>query len=188
MLTILIKIKASKHIVSKKILLSILILLSCVVALPQAVSAHVLISDDTKSIGAVLHIMPDDDPVAEEQANLFFDVQTRVINKDTTTLTITNVATSKTSEVPIKVTANSVTANYVFPDQGMYNLSLTVNSDKSYTFSYSQRVSRGVTGNALDKPTHPIATIALVFSGTTFLFLLVIMFNHRKEMWRRSTF
>ena len=29
-----------------------------------SVSAHVLITDTTKEIGAILHIQPDDDPVA----------------------------------------------------------------------------------------------------------------------------
>ena len=36
--------------------------------IPQNTFAHVLISDNTKSIGTVLHIVPDDNPVAGEQA------------------------------------------------------------------------------------------------------------------------
>ena len=173
---------------SKKILFSLLLLLCCTVLLPQKALAHVLISDDTKSIGAVLHVVPDDDPIAGQQSNLYFDIQTQKINKDTAKLTITDTAASEAANVPIKVDSNSVTADYTFPVQGVYRLSLTVSSDKTYTFNYSQRVSRGVTGSALDKPTYPLANLALVFCGTAFLFLLIILLNHRKEMWKHSTF
>lgn len=173
---------------NKKLLIFLFVIMVCVVALPQTTSAHVLISDETKSIGAVLHVMPDDDPIAGQQSNLFFDIQTQKINKDTAKLAITNVTTGETSEVPIKVDASSVTADYTFPTQGVYSLSLSLSSDKTYTFSHSQRVSRGITGSALDKPTYPLASFALVFCGTAFLFLLIILFNHRKEMWRHSTF
>lgn len=173
---------------SKRILIGLLLLVGCTLLLPQKVLAHVLISDDTKSIGAVLHIVPDDDPIAGQQANLFFDIQTQKINKDTAKLTITDTATSEAANVPVKVNDNTVTADYTFPVQGVYRLSLTVSSDKTYSFNYSQRVSRGVMGSALDKPTYPLASLALVFCGTAFLFLLIILFNHRKELWRHSTF
>ncbi len=156
--------------------------------LPQTASAHVLISDDTKSIGAVLHVVPDDDPIAGQPSNLFFDIQTQNINKDTAKLIITDTTASEAVNVPIKVGSNSVTADYTFPAQGVYRLSLTVSSDKAYTFNYSQRVSQGVTGSALDKTTYPLANLALVFCGTAFLFLLIILINHRKEMWKHSTF
>lgn len=172
---------------SKRLLL-VSLLIGLVAFLPQTASAHVLISDDTKSIGAVLHVVPDDDPIAGQQSNLFFDIQTQKINKATAKLTVANTATSEAVIVPIKVDSDSVTADYTFPVQGVYKLSLTVSSDKAYTFNYSQRVSRGVTGSALDKPTYPLANLALIFCGTAFLFLLIILFNHRKEMWKRSTF
>jgi len=173
---------------NRKLLLSILLLLGYVIVSPQSVSAHVLISDSTKSIGAVLHVMPDDDPVAGQTSNLFFEVQTQKINKDTAKLTVTDNSTGVTTEIPIKINGSSVSAGYTFPTQGVYNFLLTVSSDKTYTFNHSQRVSRGVTGSALDKPTYPLANLALVFCGTAFLFLLIILFNHRKEMWRHSTF
>lgn len=173
---------------NRKILIGIILLLGCFVVLPQPVAAHVLISDDTKSIGAVLHVVPDDDPIAGQQSNLFFDVQTQKINKADTKLTIVNTTTGQTASVPIKVDASSITADYTFPSQGVYKLSLSVGSDKTYTFNHSQRVSRGAIGSVSDKPTYPFARLALVLCGTLFLLLLVVMFNHRKEMWRHSTF
>lgn len=172
---------------SKKILfLALLIVVT--ILLPQTAFAHVLISDDTRSVGAVLHVVPDDDPIAGQPSNLFFDIQTQNINKDTAKLTITDTVTNEAISAPIEVDNNSVTADYTFPVQGVYRLSLTVSSDKNYTFNYSQRVSRGLTGSALDKPTYPLANLALVFCGTAFLFLLIILFNHRIEIWQHSTF
>lgn len=171
---------------SKKSLIALLITVGTILALPQSAAAHVLIGDSSKSIGAVLHIMPDDDPIAGQQSNLFFDIQTQNISK--ATLTITNAATGEANKVPTKVTANTVTADYIFPTQGAYNLALTLKADKTYSFSHAQRVTRGVFNSALDKPTYPLASLALVFCGTAFLVLVILLFNHRKELWRDSTF
>lgn len=173
---------------SRKTTFISLLLLGLTILLPPTASAHVLIGDDSKSIGAVLHVVPDDDPIAGQPSNLFFDIQTQKLNKNSAKLTITDVATAKAMDVPVKVDNNSVTADYTFPTQGVYGLSLAVTSDKAYVFNYSQRVSRGVTGSALDASTYPLANLALVFSGTMFLLLLVIMFNHRKDIKKHSTF
>lgn len=150
--------------------------------------AHVLISDNTKTVGAVLHVVPDDDPIAGQQSNLYFDIQSQKINEKNTKLTITNLTTDDVADVPVKVEGSSVNADYIFPSQGVYQLVLTASSDKAYTFNYSQRVSRGVTGSALDKPTYPLATMSLIFAGTLFLFMLIIMFNHRKEIKEHGSF
>ena len=174
--------------ISKKILLILIIILCCMSVLPQIVTAHVLISDDTQSVGAVLHIVPDDDPIAGELTNLLFDIQAQKIDKNNPELTITNTATRAADDVPIKVDGSSVTADYTFLTQGVYKISLVVSSDNTYTFSYTQRVSRGLTGSALDKPTYPLANLALVFCSTLFLFLLIIMLNRRKEIKSNSTF
>ncbi len=170
---------------SKKLLILPLLLVGMLFS-PLQASAHVLISDETKSIGTVLHVIPDDDPVAGQTANLFFDVQTGNINN--AKLWITNTATGKTDTVPIKIDKNSVTADYTFPAQGAYTLILTVISDKAYTFTYAQRVSRGVTDNALDKPTYPLASAALVFCATSTLLLIILFINHRKGIKKYSTF
>lgn len=172
---------------NKKIVLLLLLFVGLNVLLSKPAFAHVLIGDDTKTVGAVLHIVPDDDPIAGQQSSLYFDIQNTKLNENNTKLTITNLATNEAVNVPIKVEKSSVNADYTFPTQGVYQLSLTANSDKNYIFNYSQRVSRGVIGSTLDKPTYPLATIALIFSTTSFLFLLIIMFNHRKEIKKRSS-
>jgi hypothetical protein len=156
--------------------------------LPQTASAHVLVNDTSDTVGAVLHIVPDDDPVAGQTANLFFDVQTERLNEKTTMLAVMNSATHEEAQLPVKMDGNSITAEYIFPTQGIYQLTLTVAADKEYTFVYSQRVSRGVSSGLSDKRAFPLAKFALIFSGTLFLFLLIVMFNYRKEIKKRSTF
>lgn len=173
---------------NRKLWFGIFLLLGCTMFVSKPALAHVLISDTTKSVGAVLHIVPDDDPVAGENANLFFDIQTRNISDQSTKLTVTNAMTDETKEVAVAVNDNSVTAGYIFPTQGVYNLVLKVGGDKSYVFTYSQRVSRGTVGSALDKPSYPVANISMVFCGIAFIFLMIVMFNRRNEIKKHSTF
>jgi hypothetical protein len=103
-------------------------------------------------------------------------------------LAVMNSATHEEAQLPVKMDGNSITAEYIFPAQGIYQLTLTVAADKEYTFVYSQRVSRGVSSGLSDKRAFPLAKFALIFSGTLFLFLLIVMFNYRKEIKKRSTF
>lgn len=46
-----------------------------IMSFSQKAYAHVLVSDESNTVGAVLHITPDDDPIAGESAHIFFDVQ-----------------------------------------------------------------------------------------------------------------
>ena len=167
---------------------TLILAVSGVVLLPQPASAHVLIRDETKSIGSVLHIVPDDDPIAGQPASIFFDIQTQSIDKAKTELTITSAETGDSVSVPFEVAGSSVNAVYTFPSQGAYRLKLYVQSDKDYTFSYYQRVSRGLSAGPLDNSSYPLANSALVFSGTMALFLAIIIFNRRKEIKEQSTF
>lgn len=173
---------------STKLVIGLVMIIGVVALLPQNVFAHVLISDDMKSIGTIFHVVPDDDPVAGRQTDLFFDIQTQNINKENAKLAITNAATQETDDVTVIVEGSSVTARYTFRTQGVYRLSLVVTSDKTYTFHYSQRVSRGVVGNITNKPSFPLATFALVFSGAIFLLLSIVFFNNRKAIKEHSTF
>ena len=156
--------------------------------IPQNTFAHVLISDNTKSIGTVLHIVPDDNPVAGEQARLYFDIQTQEIDKESAVLIIKNVQNNEVSDVAVNVSDSSVSANYTFPTQGVYALSLTIASDKTYTFNYSQRVSKGTANDVYSKPNSPLATGLLIFAIVSFMALLLVAFNNRKDIKEHSTF
>jgi methionine-rich copper-binding protein CopC len=172
-----------------KYLFVTMLLFVCSLMPTQSASAHVLVTDESRTKGAVLHIIPDDDPAAGEEATLYFDTQEQLLNSESSiTLVITD---SKGKEMTVETNTNDslVTAKYVFPVQGMYLISYHVQSKgTTYVFRQSQRVARGISDGALNRPTYAWAEIMLVASGVGFGLLIVTAFNRRKSIAQRSTF
>lgn len=163
----------------KKILLSTIAALFALVSLPNTTSAHVLITDSTNTHGAIVHITPDDDPIAGEPASIYFDSQKQLINGDSVAqATITSPNSNDT--VTAKITGSLATFTYTFPSQGVYNLTFTIeNNDKTYTFMHDLRVSRGVSGTAMQSSKHTWAELLLVTSGAGLASLGIIGWNNR---------
>lgn len=172
----------------KRALIAIAVLVCCLFG--QTTSAHVLVTDDTKTNGAILHIIPDDDPVAGESATLFFDTQDKLLNADNTKVTLTvQRPDEEKKSVAMTVAGTLATVDYVFPVQGVYNLTFLAESNgKSYTFEWSQRVSRGVMGSALDRPHYAWAEMLVVGAGVSFALLIIIAINRRKAIAEQSIF
>ena len=171
----------------KKVILGILMVAGSVLISSQATFAHVLVTDDTKTKGAILHIIPDDDPVAGEEATLYFDTQEQLSDArvelmiENTSGDATKVETSKDGSL--------VTAKYTFAVQGAYSVTFTVISDDArYVFTQSQRVSRGVSTSTLARPSYAWAEVLLLASGICFAVLIIIALNRRKDIARHSTF
>lgn len=166
----------------KKLTIAALVL--CI-ALAQPASAHVLITDRSNTRGAILHLTPDDDPVAGQEATLYFDTQTQT---NAVSVSIQN----KDGEVSSKtmgLDGTLATTQYVFPAQGVYRLTFTAKSDnRDYTFTQNQRITRGKTASALDKPTYTWAEITLIICGILFLLLLFTVWDRRKDIARQSKF
>lgn len=168
----------------KMIIGAVLALLTCLLAVETA-SAHVLITDTTNMKGAILHIVPDDDPIAGETATLYFDTQDGLLDEAEVFLTI-NSDDDKTN-VPINVSGSLVTADYIFPAQGVYDVVYLIKkADAEYTFEQSQRVTRGVLGSALDEPSYAWAQILGISSGVGLAALAIVAFNRRKEIANQS--
>lgn len=167
--------------------LTLLVVIAASLLAAQQASAHVLINDDAKSQGAILHIIPDDDPIAGQSATLFFDTQGNLLQGSTVTLTIQD-ATGAAESVPTKTDGSLVTADYTFPTQGTYTVSYVVTGKDgtTYKFAQSQRVSRGTVGSALDKPTYAWAEMLAIGAGVTLTVLLLIAFNHRAGIAKYS--
>lgn len=167
----------------KKILF--ILLLTTITLQHQNAQAHVLITDDTNSIGAVLHISPDDDPVAGEPATFHLDLQNQRAEPRSIELKIRDVSgRNPGAEVDL-----GTSFSYRFPSQGVYELVFIATTESSsYTFTHSQLVSRGIAGGALEKPTYAWAEILLLTGGIGFILTVIIIFNRRKEIARQSTF
>jgi hypothetical protein len=159
-------------------LLSGVLLFLCLALTPATASAHVFISDQAHEQGAVLHINPDDDPIAGQQANLFFDLQG--IRPGEAALTVTDAA-GTAANIPVQISGSSVSANYTFPAQGVYQLDLQAGTTaKTYNFSYAQRVSRGTAAGPLDQ-SEPLWADLLLYGGAVGIVLLAVVAAGR---WR----
>jgi hypothetical protein len=153
----------------------------------QRVSSHVLITDETNSKGAILHIIPDDDPVAGQVATLFFDAQDQFLaNEDTVNLTITDEA-GNVAVVPTEINESLVTADFTFPDLGVYQIKFELNSNgETFIFTQSQRISRGINNSLDNTQKYAWAEMMLVGSGITFVLLIIVGFNNRKDIIKYS--
>jgi methionine-rich copper-binding protein CopC len=163
--------------------------LACSVLLAQNASAHVLVMDDTKTHGAVLHIIPDDDPVAGEKASLYFDMQDELARAaKSISLTVRNDVQEQDT-VAVKKEGSLVTADYMFPSQGVYEIKYTVETNRgSYYFTQAQRVARGVVTHATLPPTFAWAQALLIASIVSFAVLGIFALNHRRAIARESAF
>lgn len=173
------------------------VVLCMLIASPVA-SAHVLIFDTTRQTGAVLHATPDDDPIAGEQSNLYFDLAGRGISKRTHafTLQVTNQSTDTRQLIPLSAGESSVSATYAFPHQGLYTITLTAEPSDSrqstLRFIHTQRIARGeVSPASVQKKSPPSflwAEIGLVFGVCMLLLISVIAWNKRRDIASYSSF
>lgn len=172
----------------KKLIFSFAIIFSTILSAPS-VSAHVLITNTTKTNGAVLHITPDDDPVAGKQSTFYFDTQNKTsLAPAEVQLTVTDQSGIITA-VETTVEGSLIMATYTFPSQGVYDINYTLKSnDTVMTFTQAQRVSRGITSSETTTMTHEWAEIALLLAIIGFVMLSIIAFNRRKEIIKHSTF
>jgi hypothetical protein len=137
---------------NQRIIFSISIaLLSLFIAITPA-QAHILATDG--SIGAVLHIDPDDDPIAGEQAGFFFDIKDKT-NKFSAASCNCRVDIYEGdkiiySDAIVKdknPSLNSASFFYTFPQRDVYQVKL-IGAPSSpgffqpFTISYDIRVER----------------------------------------------
>jgi len=163
----------------------VLVLSLCLFQAPAR--AHVLISDDTNQIGAVLHITPDDDPIAGEPSTIFFDIQNNAATKETHSFTLTIIHEDGTQDTaPISVSKNTITSEYVFPSQAVYTLLLSADpvdtSQKSLYFRHAQRVSRGIAPSSMAEKTYMWAEVGVVGSLCGLIVLGIITFNRKETL------
>lgn len=156
--------------------------------IPQA-SAHVLLNDISGKQGAILHITPDDDPVAGEPSMLYFEASGIDLTKARVALSITdNVGNRR--DLILKVNESLAVVSYTFPSMGVYHLSYRIKTNEGqYDFAHSQLVSRGVAGDFLQSSVRHAWAEPVLIGGLLLLGTLGIMaFNRRRQIARRSTF
>ncbi|MGH7218102.1 MAG: hypothetical protein ACREGE_01485 [Candidatus Microsaccharimonas sp.] len=172
----------------KRVIFGLLIAVG-VSSVPQAASAHVLVMDASGTQGAIMHIMPDDDPIAGEEAIIYFDRQgIDVSSAGEVSLVIRNEE-GEAAAIPVETKDALTSAKYTFSKQGVYELRFIVNYDsQELSFTQSQRVTRGVTDGSTAASSHLWAEGLLVVSGVGFLVLGVLFMNRRGEIKNYSKF
>lgn len=176
-----------------KLFAQILLMLSVVITLSAwvgyAAYAHVFVTDETNTKGAVLHIVPDDDPIAGQPATLYFDGQDGIITDDSEIRLTVQAQGGVADTIGMKKNKTTATADYTFPVQGVYKVSVIVkNSDQTYVFHHSQRVSRGVAGESLSAAHTEWAKVLLIAGLVGLCVLGIVAYNRRKAIARQSTF
>ncbi|HYH75287.1 MAG TPA: hypothetical protein VD735_04990 [Candidatus Saccharimonadales bacterium] len=157
-------------------------------AVPRQATAHVLIRDTRGATGAMLHINPDDDPVAGRQTTLYFDIQDQAVAAQDTQvdLVITDPA-QLSQQVATKLRGTSIAATYTFDTRGLYQLQLTIwqQGKVLHRFEQSQRVTRGVTGATTVTPP-AWAEPGLLVSGVALVLTGIIAYNRRSSIIKYS--
>ncbi|MDN5819214.1 MAG: hypothetical protein L0H38_00540 [bacterium] len=159
-------------------------------ALAPIAKAHVLIVDSTDSKGAILHINPNDNPVAGQKAALIFDTDKDVLAKNSRVVVdIKSDEIAVSDRVEAEVEGPLAVAEYTFPSRGVYKLAFQVMSgDETMTFNYTQRVSRGIDTGAAAQPDYEWAKILLLGGGIAMATLFIIAFNNRHQIRQQSSF
>lgn len=167
-----------------KYLLFVASLVVAAVCFSAQASAHVLIKDSVSGAGSILHVNPDDDPIAGEPASLFFDIRGNAIDSDSVSkLTITD-AQGKVVAVKTETRGSGISATYVFPTQGQYSLQLNISQGDTLThrFVQSQRVSRGIIGGVSTDKSYPLAEIGILATAVGAGLTAIIAFNRRQAI------
>ena len=161
----------------RRLLISLLAALVVLVLSNQVVSAHVLVKDATDQYGAVVHVNPDDDPEAGSPSTTFFDLQQLPESlKSQSPMVIVTDEDDRLVQITYQQTANGLQISATYPRRGLYKVTVRYGD---VTFTFSQRVSRGVVGSH-QPPAAPLwADIGVLASGLGLSILLIVVFNRR---------
>lgn len=126
------------------------VMLLGLVALSRPAAAHTMLKDSIAGAGAILHVNPDDDPVAGEKTSFLFDIQNANLTEQSTATLMIMDDQQRETNVPARVQGDAVAADYIFPQQGLYTLMLSTQQggQQTHEFMDSLRVSRGVINGA----------------------------------------
>jgi hypothetical protein len=171
----------------KKLILTFGIVIVALSTSATNASAHVLKSDG--SIGAVIHIEPDDDPIIGEDATFFFEFKDKDnkfgLSRCDCSFSIFDGNERVFSESFAKASGSgdlsSPEFTYIFPKKGVYTLTvigkpLSDQDFKNFTLEYDLRVDRE-TGDQNSRNNFPLALVILTFLA---IILILVFFFKRK--------
>jgi hypothetical protein len=149
-------------------------------------AAHVLLSDTSHRIGAILHIDPGDDPIAGQPSTIILLLQQTMSVDTGATLHVSGIGIA--TDLPMHAHGQYLSARYTFPAQGQYTLRITFGMGSShYTFVTAQRVTQGVAGDETALAPEPWwAIILLALSSSLLLVLGIVFYSQFPAIAQRS--
>lgn len=134
---------------AKRVLLSVLVLVTMGAAVPVTTSAHTLESDG--GIGGVLHIQPDDNPIAGVQTSMNIAIKDGA-GKFKAQDCNCNYEFKLGDTVAATKVANGTATSYLFPEPGVYNITLRGQpkagaSFQQFSLSFVVRVEQSAVGS-----------------------------------------
>ncbi len=150
--------------------------------------AHVIIRDEANKVGAILHVTPDDDPIAGEPSDLFFSLQNQSLSGKDISMVIFDRTTQQSTTLDTDVTSSGISSVYTFPSRGTYAIMLQISGAGGAMFVQEQRVSRGIGTDAGSPADWPAIRALLILSLVALLVTGAIVYNRRKEIFTQSTF
>jgi hypothetical protein len=165
----------------KKVILACLAIAFIALLPVQATYAHVLGEEANNSTAALLHIMPDDDPVTGQATTIYFDLQGfegKTIKQ--VSLTVIDDA-GAIDTVPLTLQNTTASGPYVFNAAGTYQLQLKVEaSDATHEIVFHQVVTNAQT--KVDIYQYPWAIALLLVCSAGIALLVVLAIVNRKEI------
>ena len=172
----------------------LLICLFAYLLIAPSASAHVLQTDGT--IGTVLHIDPNDDPIAQQQASLFFEFKDTT-NNFTAKNCDCNVAIVEAGKTiyaqPLSITSDTASLFYTFPNPDVYQVvitgtPLTKNAFQTFKLTYNVRAEQPTESATNNQSPNFLTRYLGYFIGGAIIVLLLIIMSIRNYKDHKSIF
>lgn len=177
-----------------KKILYLLVLVIFLVQLTTSTSfAHILESEG--SVGAVLHINPDDDPLANNESIIYLEFKDKnnrfqLQNCDCTVTVLKSGEKIHTQSLtPTNDTENTGTFNYIFPEKNIYKIKVTGkpyqgNSFEDFTFTYDIRVARENSDNLTrdnEKKQYNVPWLYITLTLLVFILSIIVIIKRKQN-------
>lgn len=147
--------------------------------------AHTLIPSENGANSVMIHVTPEDDPIAGEPSTFLLTLTDPLdASYETATVKVSSLETKYEKLLTAKIDGRLVSAEYVFPTQGLYRVELNIpsrNLSSSLVFVYTVQVERGVKANANEKRVMPKYIKGILIIGNALLFVVVLAAFGRKN-------
>ncbi len=175
-----------------KILTGFLLWFAIALLLPQVTFAHILKTDGV--IGAVLHVNPEDDPIAGEESSFFFEFKDKTNKFDpadcecivTILQSGKQIYSQNLFENNDAPSLENASFSFTFPQKNVYKISISgkpikANSFQVFNLEYDIRVSREIEAKVSSGSNSNILTITIISGIALFFGILYLLKRFKKS-------